>query len=886
MHSNIQHLGVTTGSFRKKIGSAKLLSLALTLVVANLTVACGVVSQAGKSSSSNQAAGELVISVPTHAAKVGFGFTTVPSVSGGSAPYIFVPNGSLPPGITVNATTGSITGIPKVAGTYSFTLLVTDPPSNDHGSGTVHITVAAADSNTQKAAIAVSPSTVTVASLGVQQFNASVSGTSSTAVTWSTTAGTVSISGKFAAPQVTSNTSVTITATSTADGSVRGTAAVVVTAPAQLAIVKSVLPEANAGMTYTASLSASGGTSPYQWTLSAGSLPSGIQLQSSTGVINGMTSLSGSFAFTAKVTDSAGSSSTQAFTLPVSSNSANGFDGPAELPRVYIQTAMANTPASGTMITLKSGGDLQSALNSANCGDTIALQAGATFSGTFTFPAKSCDDNHWVIVRTNASDSALPAEGSRLTPCYAGVASLPGRPALHCVSTKNVLAKLTMTASGLGPIVFASGANHYRLLGLEITRAVGTGVVDSLASIKTSGTANNLILDRVWLHGTSQDETNKGLQLIGASYVSLIDSSVTDLHCIAISGSCTDSAAIGGGTGNPVGPFKIIDNFLEAAGENIIFGGAESATTPADIEIRHNHFFKPLTWLKGQPGYVGGSDGNPFIVKNLLELKNAERVLIEGNIMENSWGGFSQGGFGILLTPKNQAGAGTSNLCANCFVTDVTVRYNTISHVGSGLQIGNELSDNNGGALDGQRYSIHDLIVDDIDPVKYAGGGHLAEIVSLLGAPLLQNVSMNHITAFPPKGLFSIGDTTGTKIPNFTFNNNLVTVGIYPVWSIGGGTANCAYYDVPLTTFTACFSPYSFLNNALIASPSSYPPSKWPAGNAFPSSTSTVQFLNYKNGNGGDYHLLSSSPYKNAGTDGKDLGADVDTVLSETVGVY
>ncbi len=241
---------------------------------------------------------------------------------------------------------------------------------------------------------------------------------------------------QVSAPAVTTNTSVTITATSTADGSVRGTAALVVTAPAQLAIAKSVLPEANTGMAYTASLFASGGTSPYQWALSAGTLPSGIQLQPSTGVISGMTSLSGSFAFTAKVTDSAGSSSTQSFTLPVSSSSATGFDGPAELPRIYIQSAIANTPASGTTITVKSGGDLQSALNSANCGDTIALQAGATFSGTFTFPAKSCDDNHWVIVRTNASDSALPAEGSRLTPCYAGVSSLPGRPALQCTSTK------------------------------------------------------------------------------------------------------------------------------------------------------------------------------------------------------------------------------------------------------------------------------------------------------------------------------------------------------------------------------------------------------------------------------------------------------------------
>ena len=89
--------------------------------------------------------------------------------------------------------------------------------------------------------------------------------------------------------------------------------------------------------------------------------------------------------------------------------------------------------------------------------------------------------------------------------------------------------------------------------------------------------------------------------------------------------------------------------------------------------------------MKGQPGYVGGADGNPFIVKNLFELKNAQRVLLDGNIMENTWGGFSQAGFAILLTPKNQAGAKGVHLCPVCQVTDVTVRNTTISHVGGGL---------------------------------------------------------------------------------------------------------------------------------------------------------------------------------------------------------
>jgi hypothetical protein len=99
-----------------------------------------------------------------------------------------------------------------------------------------------------------------------------------------------------------------------------------------------------------------------------------------------------------------------------------------------------------------------------------------------------------------------------------------------------------------------------------------------------------------------------------------------------------------------MGPYKIVNNFLEASGENIIFGGGHATSAPADIEIRHNHMFKPLIWMRGQPGFVSGADGSPFIVKNLFELKNAQRVLFEGNLLENTWGGFSQAGFGILIT--------------------------------------------------------------------------------------------------------------------------------------------------------------------------------------------------------------------------------------------
>ena len=781
--------------------------------------------------------------------------------------------------------------------------------------------------NSYSTGISLSPGSATLSSLQQLQFTARITGSANTAVTWSASAGTISNSGFFTAPKVTSNTPVTITAISTnkaiiisapdmvstskvsgsgspvsvSDPTTSAQASSTVTVipqgtqdpPPGLAVSTTSLPATDASTAYTATLSATGGTMPYRWSLASGTLPTGIQLQGSSGIIAGTTSVTGSFPLTAKVTDASGGSATAALNLTVSSSGSggSGFDGPAELPRIYINSAMSNTPASGHTTTVNAGGDLQTALNNANCGDTIQLQAGATFSGMFTFPAKNCDDNSWIIVRTSASDSLLPAEGTRMTPCYAGVSSLPGRPALHCTSTNNVLAKLVMTSygnSGNGPILFAAGANHYRLMGLEITRATGIGIVYALASVAANGAANNLILDRVWMHGTAQDDTNRGVWLEGATYLSVVNSYLSDFHCVSVTGVCGDAQAIGGGLGSgPMGPYKINGNFLEASGENVMFGGGAATATPSDIEITQNHMFKPLTWMAGQPGYVGGTNGNPFVVKNLLELKNAQRVLVGGNIMEYSWGGFSQVGFAILLTPKNQA-SGTANVCPDCLVTDITIRNSTISHVGAGLQIANAMGGNGTGvARNGERYSIHDLVVDDINPTKYNGPGELAQISVSAGAPLLQNVTINHVTAFPPSTLFVVGDTvaTSSQMKSFIFTNSLGNAGTYPIWSTGGGATNCAFYDIPLTTFVACFSDSIFSNNAIIGGSSAYPVTKWPAPNYFPASVANVQFVNYNGGIGGDYHLLPSSPYKAKGTDGKDLGADIDAINSAIAGV-
>lgn len=562
------------------------------------------------------------------------------------------------------------------------------------------------------------------------------------------------------------------------------------------------------------------------------------------------------------------------------------FDGPAELPRSYVDSSLRATPAPGKTLLVRAGEDPSQVLSNATCGDTIQLEAGATFS-SLVLPKKNCDDSHWIIVRTSAPDSKLPAENTRLTPCYAGVASLPGRPALQCGSTENVLAKIEFNGKGgPGSILIASGANHYRFIGLEVTRTSTSAVVYNLIG-PNKGTADHLVFDRMWIHGTAHDETVRGIMLSHLQYVAVVDSYFSDFHCVAKTGECLDSQAIAGGLGDdPMGPYKIVNNFLEAAAEPILMGGGEATAVPTDIEIRRNHLFKPLTWMKGQPGFVGGVDGSPFIVKNLFELKNAQRVLLEANILENTWGGFTQAGFAVLLSPKNQS-IGFGNVCPICQVTDVTIRLCKITHVASGFQIGNGLA-GKGAAKDGGRYSIHDVVLDDIRPDLYNGLGAFAQISMTPGesaSPRLHDVQVNHVTAFPPHTLFIMGGPRNDpRMSGLSITNNIFTIGTKPLFSTGGGMEkNCAAMPDVRTVEAVlhdCFSSYSFRGNVIVGGGGG-----WPKGNQTAKSIADVGFLNYADGNGGDYHLSPRSKFKHAADDQKDPGADLDAIDQATTGV-
>src|SRR5207249_6132791 len=146
----------------------------------------------------------------------------------------------------------------------------------------------------------------------------------------------------------------------------------------------------------------------------------------------------------------------------------------------------------------------------------------------------------------------------------------------------------------------------------------------------------------------------------------------------------------------------------------------------------------------GELGFIGGVDGHPFIVKNIFELNVGVRVLFEANILEYSWGGFSQAGFGILLTPLNKAPTPSTQ------ITDVTIRYCIVRHTGSGMQLGNPSGEPEP-AIAGERYSIHDVVFEDIDRARFEGHGNLAKVWlgRRLAIPVFQNIRMDKLTGFP-----------------------------------------------------------------------------------------------------------------------------------------
>ena len=491
---------------------------------------------------------------------------------------------------------------------------------------------------------------------------------------------------------------------------------------------------------------------------------------------------------------------------------------PPAPPRVFLDTSYQ--APTGRTVAVRAGSDLQAALNAAQPGEVISLEPGAVFRGNFVLPKKAGD--RWLVVRSGAPDEKLPPPGSRVTPASAAV--MP-----------------KILSPNQGPALSAApGAHHYRLIGIELATTLEVKETYSIVAFggdqpSEAETPHNLIVDRCFVHGHAQLSSRRGV-LLNSAASAVIDSHISEIHAVG-----ADSQAILGYNGR--GPFKIVNNYLEAAAENIMFGGSDPAIrdlVPSDIEIRGNHLFKPMRWRPGDPTFAGVA----WTVKNLLELKNAQRVLIEDNLLENNWA------TALVLTPRNQGRNAPWSV-----VQDVLFRNNVVRNVVSGFVV--QGSDDGAPSESAKRIAITNNL--------WFFSRTFFGITAGLGAPL-EDLVVDHNTAIPGGySAYFVDVRTVPALVRFRLTNNVMAFGGY------GAT-----FLKPNETWTAALPGVSIARNALVnmadtadgqGAVRNRPPDYAQAlYTSFPSAAAA--------GLNPDGTLTDKSPNRRAGTDGKDVGVD------------
>jgi len=490
------------------------------------------------------------------------------------------------------------------------------------------------------------------------------------------------------------------------------------------------------------------------------------------------------------------------------------------------------------------------ALDRARPGDVIRLAPGATYAGNFTLPTRACG-NAPIVIRTDVPDSELPGEGVRITPAAA--------PRLAKIVTRNDKPALRTTNPTCGWRLFglevtvtsdlAPGAIHYALI------ALGDGGWAKGGDTQTSPARvpSRIILDRVFVHGQAATNLVRCIALNSARSA-VVNSWISDCHAKGF-----DSQAIEGWNGP--GPFLIENNFLSGAGETVMFGGADPGITglsPSDITIRGNHFFKDPSW-KGR-----------WTVKNLFELKNARRVLIENNLFENNWAD-AQSGMAIVIK-SSQDSCGT---CTWQGTTDVTFRYNMVKNSPRGFNLqavdcsGQECVD-----VHVRRVRAENNLFYNIGTFNGTGSDGFLMLLT----HDLRDVAIRHNTFvgnIPTRGTPLVMDYGNGKARNLTITDNVFTSGVgYAVFYSGTKVGSESLRAMAGDSWT-------FARNVIGGVDPQYvrlhPPGNWYAP--------TVAHIGFVDQEGGDFRLRPKSEFKQHGQGGTDPGADLNGLKKRLDGV-
>lgn len=460
---------------------------------------------------------------------------------------------------------------------------------------------------------------------------------------------------------------------------------------------------------------------------------------------------------------------------------------------------------SGNTIVVRAGGDFQAALDKAKAGDTILLQAGATFKGNFNLPNKA--GNEFVTIRTSAIDAQLPPVDTRLNPQKYGA----------------VLPKLF--PSNNEPVITAvSGAHHYRFIGVEFGGTKdGAGNIIKIGSTderRLEDLPHHIEFDRVYVHGVSREGQRRGIAANGR-FLKIVNSHISDIKRRE-----EESQAIGIWATD--GNIEIVNNYLEAAAENILFGGSGSNLNlvPADCVVRNNWLNKPLNWRE-----------EGWAVKNLFEIKNGQRIKIENNLMTNNWGS-AQDGTAIVIKSTEDSGAGA-------IAEEILFASNVVR--GSG----NALSVNGSEQKGGHRLTIRNNIFDDINGAKWNGQGFFMKSADWNGLVIENNTIVQ---------TGNIANAYGV-VRGFVFRNNVLFEGEYGFKGDGAAAGK--------QTIDRYFPGGDVSFNAIINGSGS----QYRGKNMYPSSLRQLGFVNFE---ARDFTLRPESPMRGKGFQGKNIGADLD----------
>lgn len=555
---------------------------------------------------------------------------TLAATGGSGAPYTWTwaaaSGSSVPAGLALS-TAGVISGTPTASGDFTIAITAKDGASN---TATANFTLKV------EATVAVTSTTLPSGTINVAYSTTlTASGGSGTGYTWAVTAGASSLTTLHLSLSSAGVLSGTPTSTGSANFTVQvtdsqshtGTANLSVSVYNALTVTTTTLPAAGAGVAYSQQLNAGGGSGTgYTWSTTGTSNLSSFNLSLSTaGVISGTPSTSGTASFTAKVTDSASNTATQALTITVYA----GLSLPAPNPSSLPSTGYTNVAYTGSLSVSGGSGNyswsvtgLSDGLAASHSGNTLTISGTPTSAATVTFNVTVTDttttgtvtQNGYSITISNPTPVTLPSSNpsslgsATVSQSYTGSIDASGGVPPYTWSINGT----TVTAGGisLGNGTMSASATGGNTLSIGGTPS-STGSV-TLTNVKVTDS-----LSTSATQSYSITVNSAGSQVSGKiSYNSCGGSGTLPTFTVTIN-TTPQQQTTTDGSGNysfasiPNGSYTITPSI---AGPSSVFSPTAMNVTVNNANVTNQDFQVALGYtISGTVSYSGSSTGQTYI---------------------------------------------------------------------------------------------------------------------------------------------------------------------------------------------------------------------------------------------------------------------------------